>query len=468
MLSAARPDDFVGSGIVPENPGRRGADMLPVSAMNNRRRIGWFTCTAIVVANMVGTGVFTSLGYQVGGLPSGFVLLTLWALGAIFALCGALCYAELAAALPRSGGEYNFLSRIYGRPMGFMGGFVSATVGFAAPVTLAALAFGEYFAAVFPGSSPRLAATVVVLGVTAAHLVTIGLSRGFQVLFTSLKLLLILVIIVAGTLGGPSEPISFLPHSGDAALLFSAPFAVSLMYVMYAYSGWNAATYVTGEVRNPARDVPLGLIAGTLFVGVLYVALNAVFLKTVPMAAMVGKIDVGHLSAVAILGEEGGRVLSGFICAGLISTISAMTWAGPRVMQTIGEDFRSLRFFARTSSGGIPARAVIAQTVFVLVLLWNASFQHVLVSAQFALVICGLLTVAGVLVLRIREPRLARPFRCWGYPVTPLLFLTIAGFTLVYTAINEPHSARDGTLTVLAGLAIYYVGRAMRGKSRPA
>ncbi|HVE15747.1 MAG TPA: amino acid permease [Chthoniobacterales bacterium] len=432
------------------------------------RGIGWLTCTAIVVANMVGTGVFTSLGYQVGDLPSGFVLLTLWALGAIFALCGALCYAELSAALPRSGGEYNFLSRIYGRPMGFMGGFVSATVGFAAPVTLASMAFGEYFAAVFPGASPRIAATVVVLFVTMAHLVTLETSRGFQVIFTSLKLLLILVIIFAGTFAAPVASISFLPQHGDAGLLFSAPFAVALMYVMYSYSGWNAATYVTGEVRRPGHDVPWGLIAGTLFVGVLYVALNFVFLRTVPMSAMAGKIDVGHLSAVAIFGQEGGRILSGFICAGLISTISAMTWAGPRVMQTIGEDFDSLRFFARTTRAGIPARAVLAQGVFVLVLLWNASFQHILVSAQFALVICGLLTVAGLIVLRIREPELPRPFRCWGYPVTPLLFAAIAGFTLVYTATIQPVSARDGVLTVLLGLAVFYGGRWMRGKIRRA
>jgi len=437
-------------------------------AEERQRGIGWFTCTAIVVANMVGTGVFTSLGYQVPGLPSGFVLLMLWALGAVFALCGALCYAELAASLPRSGGEYNFLSRIYGRATGFMGGFVSATVGFAAPVTLAAIAFGAYFAAVFPGVPPLVAATVIVLVVTAAHLVTIDLSRNFQILFTTLKLLLIATIIAAGVVIGPSEPISFLPRSGDGALLLSAPFAVSLMYVMYAYSGWNAATYVTGEVRRPARDVPWGLIAGTLFVGVLYVALNAVFLKTVPMAAMADKIDVGHLAAVAIFGRDGGRILSGFICAGLISTISAMTWAGPRVMQTIGEDFYSLRFFARKTAGGIPARAVVLQAILVLVILWNAKFQDVLVSAQFALVLCGLLTVAGVVVLRVREPGLARPFRCWGYPVTPVLFAGIGGFTLIYTMFTQPHSAAVGAGTILAGFAVFFGGRWMRGKVRRA
>jgi len=193
-----------------------------------------------------------------------------------------------------------------------------------------------------------------------------------------------------------------------------------------------------------------------------------VFLKTVPMKAMADKIDVGHLAAVAIFGPGGGRILSGFICAGLISTISAMTWAGPRVMQTIGEDFHSLRFFARKTAGGIPVRAVVLQAILVLVILWNAKFQDVLVAAQFALVICGLLTVAGVMVLRLREPGLARPFRCWGYPVTPVLFAAIGGFTLVYTALTQPHSAAVGVATVLAGFAIFFSGRWMRGKMRRA
>ncbi len=430
------------------------------------KRVGLFTCMAIVVANMVGTGVFTSLGFQVADLPSGFTILVLWAVGAIFALCGALCYAELASALPRSGGEYNFLSRIYGRPLGFVGGFVSAMVGFAAPVTLAAMAFGEYLHATIPGVPTLPAATVVVLVVTLAHLGTIALSQGFQIVFTLLKLALIVVLIVAGAFWGPTEPISFLPQTGDAGLIFSAPFAVSLMYVMYAYSGWNAATYITGEVRRPGRDVPWGLILGTLFVGALYVGLNAIFLKTVPIDQLAGKLDIGNLSAVAIFGEQGGRIMSGFICAGLISTISAMTWAGPRVMQTIGEDFASLRFFAHTTRGGIPARAVLFQSVLVLILLWNSTFQRVLVSAQYALVVCSLLTVVGVVVLRVREPDLPRPFRCWGYPLTPLLFAATAVFTLIHTTIEEPRSAALGAGILVAGLGVYHFGCWMRGSLR--
>jgi APA family basic amino acid/polyamine antiporter len=238
------------------------------------------------------------------------------------------------------------------------------------------------------------------------------------------------------------------------------------MYVMYAYSGWNAATYIIGEVRNPARNVPWALIVGTVFVGGLYLAVNAVFLKTVPLATLSGKIDVGHLAAEAIFGPEGGRICSGFICAGLVSAVSAMTWAGPRVAATIGEDFSSLRLLARRTRGGIPANAVILQLALVLVLLWSATFQSVLLYTQFALVLCGLLAVIGVIVLRWREPDLARPFRCWGYPITPLLFAATAIFTLVYTAWDNPGHAAASIGTLTAGLGIYAVGRWRRQRLR--
>jgi APA family basic amino acid/polyamine antiporter len=436
--------------------------------MRHQTGIGWFTCTAIVIANMVGTGVFTSLGFQVGALPSGFVLLTLWALGAVFALSGALCYAELAAALPRSGGEYNFLARIYGRPVGFMAGFLSATVGFAAPIALAAMAFAKYLHAALPDVPQTLASTLIVCVVTAAHLFTLRSSQVFQNFFTGFKLTLIAALVLAGWFLGPREPVSFLPVRGDGALVFSAPFAVSLMYVLYAYSGWNAATYIIGEVRRPARDVPWALVAGTLFVGVLYVALNAIFLLTVPMDKLAGHIDVGHLSAEAIFGPQGGRIMSGLICAGLVSSLSAMTWAGPRVAATIGEDFSPLRFLARRTRGGIPAAAVLLQLGIVLLLLWSSTFESVLLYTQVALVVCSLLAVVGVIVLRVRAPELPRPFRCWGYPVTPLLFAAIAIFTLVYTTIQHPLQAIAGLGTLLLGLGIYFIGRRVRAKTRSA
>src|SRR5205814_3565838 len=231
--------------------------MASGSSFLSARTISPLTATFIVVANMVGTGIFTSLGFQVGGLPSGFAIMAIWMAGGICALCGALSYAELGAALPRSGGEYNFLREIYHPAVGFLAGWISATVGFAAPVAIAAIAFGTYFAEVVPGANPLFLSLAVVTICTVVLLRDLKLGSAFQNGSTILKVALILVIIVAGLCVKSTEPISFLPTKTDGALILSAPFAVSLYWVMYAYSGWNASTYIVGQLRYPSRTIPL-------------------------------------------------------------------------------------------------------------------------------------------------------------------------------------------------------------------
>ena len=266
--------------------------------------------------------------------------LLVWAVGGIVALCGALSYAELAAALPRSGGEYNFLSAIYHPAIGFMGGFVSVTVGFSAPIALSAMALGKYMAAALPGIPAAWVSVVAVVILAAVHSLTVRASGNFQVVITTLKVGLIAAFVGLGfLLGGPP---AFAPHQGDFGLIFSGPFAVSLMFVLYSYSGWNAAAYIIGEVRVPQRTVPGALLVATVVVTILYVLLNAVFLMSGPMDAFSGKIEVGEIAARNLLGEQGGRVMAGLIAGGLISSVSAMTWAGPRVAQAVGQDFPAL------------------------------------------------------------------------------------------------------------------------------
>ena len=215
------------------------------------RTVSTVTAAAIAVADMIGIGVFTSLGFQVSGIPSPFSVLMLWVVGGIAALCGALSYAELAAAFPRSGGEYNYLSRIYGQAVGFMAGWVSATVGFAAPVALAAMAFGEYFQGVVPGAPPLLLGLAATWVIAFVHVSGIKPGTAFHNASTALKLALIVVLIIAGLAFGEPQPISFAPTLKDLDYMTAAPFAVGLVFVMYAYSGWNAATYIAGEVRDP-------------------------------------------------------------------------------------------------------------------------------------------------------------------------------------------------------------------------
>jgi APA family basic amino acid/polyamine antiporter len=436
---------FIEPGVTQPIPTRRAVPSVTLT-----------TATCIVVANMIGTGVFTSLGFQVTDLPSPFVILCLWVLGGAVALCGALSYAEVAAALPRSGGEYHFLSRIFHPALGFLAGWTSATVGFAAPIALSAMAFGTYAKGLAPGVSPLLLSLVLVWGTSAIHFS--GLRRGsaFQNWFTFLKVALIVAFIVAGFLARRAPAVSFLPARHDWRLMTGGAFAISLVYVMYSYSGWNASTYIVNEIRDPVRNVPRSVFVGTLVVLVLYVALNAAFLRTTPMAAMAGQLEVGLIAGRQIFGGVGGQVVAALICLGLISSVSSMIWIGPRVTVAMGEDLPGLALLAIKTRNGTPRVALGAQAIITTVLLLSGKFEDVLVYIQMALILFSALTVLGVIVLRVREPGLPRPYRTWGYPVTPVLFLLVSAIMVFYVVQTKPWQSLAGLGTVLAGLIVYF------------
>ena len=415
------------------------------------------TAISIVVANMVGTGVFTSLGFQVADLPSAFVIVCLWTLGGVVALGGALSYAELAAALPRSGGEYHFLSRIFHPALGFLAGWTSATVGFAAPIALAAMAFGTYAKGLMPGVSPLLLSLIVVWGTSAIHFT--GQKRGskFHNWFTGAKVVLMVAFIVAGFVTRATPGVSFLPARNDLHLMTGSSFAIALVYVMYSYMGWNASTYIVNEIRDPKRNVPRSVFLGTLAVLVLYVALNAAFLRSTPLAAMSGQLEVGLIAGRQIFGAAGGQVVAALISLGLISAVSSMIWIGPRVTVAIGEDLPALSLLAIQTKNGTPRVALGVQAVITTVLLLTGTFQGVLVYIQIALILFSALTVLGVIVLRVREPGLARPYKTWGYPVTPVLFLLVSGFMIFYLLKTQPTKSLEGLGTVILGLLFYFL-----------
>lgn len=407
---------------------------------------------------MIGTGVFTSLGFQLQDIQSPFVLIMLWVVGGVIALCGALSYAELGAALPRSGGEYNFLSHIYHPGAGFVSGWISATIGFAAPTALAAMTFAAYLSSVFPNVSKTGSAVTLVLVVACAHAFNRRASARFQQTFTVLKVLLIVAFCVV-VLGYNSEPqeISFLPLTGDAALFTGTGFAVSLIYVNYAYTGWNAATYLSSELDEPSRHLPRILTIGTLTVLVLYLLLNMVFLYSTPMGAMIGKLEIGYIVAHHALGEQGANSIGLVLAILLVSTVSAMVLAGPRVLHAIGSDFRALRFLAVSNGHGVPVAAIGFQTVLTVAMVVSATFDAVLVFAGFTLALNTFFAVLGLIVLRIRQPDLPRAFRVPGYPFTPILFLALTAWTLVFLAQNRPVEIGWAAAAIAAGVAFYFV-----------
>ncbi len=410
---------------------------------------------------MIGTGVFTSLGFQVAGTPSVFPLLLLWVVGGVIALCGALSYGELAAALPRSGGEYHYLSVIYHPAVGFLSGWASATVGFAAPTALAAVALGEYVHRIYPETSVRgLAAAVVVL-LTLVHSRSVRLGGRVQVVLTVLKVLVVCLLILAVWWPGlpnvlPASGVA--PVLGDGELVLSPAFAVSLVYVSYAYSGWNAAAYIAGEIEQPQRNLPRILLTGTALVAALYIGLNYAFLRVTPLAELKGELEVGLLAAQHIFPAPIASLMGLTIGALLTSTISAMTFAGPRIVQTIGEDLPALRWLAHRQPGsGVPLRALLVQVGLTLAFILTGSFEQVLIYAGFVLSLFTFLTVAGVFVLRLQRPDMPRPYRAWGYPVTPLLFLLLNGWTMWFLISQRPLESLAGAGTLLIGLPLYYL-----------
>ena len=420
------------------------------------------TVTAVVIANMIGTGVFTSLGFQLLDIQSGFAILLLWALGGLIAVCGSMTYAELGSALPRSGGEYNFLTEIYHPSAGFISGWISATIGFSAPTALAAITFSTYLMTIFPEINNdwlrKIIACSLIVILAFIHSSNRKSSGGLQMIFTVIKVGVIILFCFGAILFAKNiQPVSFSPNSNDISTIFSGSFAVSLIYVSYAYTGWNAATYLSSEIERPQKYLPLILISGTTIVTVLYILLNFVFLSVAPIEDMQGKIEIGFIAAQSAFGGSVANFTGLVLSLLLISTVSAMTIAGPRVLQVIGEDFKVLNILSRKRKDGIPSTAIYIQSLIAIIFILSSSFESILVFAGFTLALNSFVTVIAVFVLRSKQPNLPRPYKTFGYPFTPLIYLALTGWTLYFVIINRPIEVLFSLGIILSGLIFYYI-----------
>jgi APA family basic amino acid/polyamine antiporter len=422
-----------------------------------QHKIGFNTAVSIVIANMIGTGVFTSLGFQVLGIESGFALIILWVVGGILALCGALTYGEIGAAFPESGGEYNYLSKLYHPAVGFISGWVSVTVGFAAPIAAAAVALGQYVSKVYPSINAVILALSIIAIITLIHSINLKAGSLFQRIFTIVKVVCIIMFVGFGLFHVPEHTVNFSADTTAWNDIFSKGFAISLIYVTYAYSGWNAASYISGEMKDAKRNLPKALFVGTLIVMVIYTLLNYVFLYSVPIPELKGVLEVGYLSANKIFGVQVGQFMSLVIAVLLISTISAMVLAGPRVMKSMGTDIKGLRFFAVSNKNNVPYVAIIFQSVIAVVLVLTSSFQSLITYVGFTLNLFTFLTVAGIFILRFKHKHIETSYKTFLYPITPLLFLSIILFILVYIMIEKPVESLYGLGTVLLGLFVYFI-----------
>lgn len=433
--------------------------------MNSTYKIGFFTAISLVIANMIGTGVFTSLGFQLFDIYSVFSILMLWLLGGVISFCGALVYCELGVAIPRSGGEYAYLSKLIHPSVGFLSGWVSSTVGFAAPVALASMALGSYVHTILPSVNVTVCALSVVAVITVIHATNLKTGSNFQKVLTFLKVFVILGFIIAGFCYTPEHQITVEPQPDSKREIFSSAFWVSLIYVSYAYSGWNAASYLAGDMENPKKNLPRALLIGTGIVTVIYVILNYIFLYSTPANELVGVLEIGHVSAMHIFGEYMGKFMSLIIAFLLLSSISAMIMAGPRIIKSMGEDLSILRFLSKTNKNNVPYVAVIAQSGITVILIISAKFEQVLTFVGFSLSIFTFLTVFSVFILRAKK--MSSPaYKTWGYPVTPLIFLALNGYILFKVFQDKPTESLLGLLNVAVGGIIYVAGKLVLEKKQ--
>lgn len=427
----------------------------PSAASQPQRVMGCFSATMIVVASMIGTGVFTTTGLLLQETPSAPAVLIAWLIGGWGAFFGAVSYAELVAMSPRNGGEYQLLSQIFHPSIGFVAGWISLIVGFSAPIASTAMAFGAYASTSFDWIDPFWAALIAILVFSLIHAIRVTLGTLIQNTFTALKLLLVGTFVIGGLVLGDFGNIFNEPVTQTASSMLSPGFAVGLIFVTYAYTGWNGSAYIAGEIKNPTKSLPRALALGTAIVTTVYLGLNAVFLAAAPTARLSGVVEVGSVAAISLFGEGIGRMLSAVISLLLLSSLSAMIMSGPRIYQSIGEDYPTFRFLARRVGGSGPFWAICLQTVIAVMMLLTTKFDALITYMGFTLSLNAALTVAGVFVQRIRFPNAKRPYRCWGYPVTPFLFIILSLWMVAFTIYDKPMVAVSGIITILSGLGLY-------------
>ena len=428
-------------------------------ALKKRRHLSIWTAASFVIASMIGTGVFTSLGYQLVDIQSIFPLIMLWVIGGIVALCGALSYSELATIYPRSGGEYHLLSIIIHPSIGFAAGIVSATVGFTAPSVLASMALGNYLSPLIPFIDPIIIALVVIISIHTLHMTNFRWGIIFQDSFTLVKIGLIIFFIIFGFFVENKEQISIIPAIGDIKIILSPEFAISLIWVSYAYTGWNSSVYIAGEIEDPKVNIPKSMIVATMFVTALYLLLNYIFLYTTPIDLMVGKVEVGYIAGQQIFGRFGGKLISLGISILLLSTVSSYVYIGPRIMHAMGEDHKVLGILSSKNASGIPIKSFWIQLIISIIFILTSTFEQVLLYAGISLIITTVFTVIALFVLRITEPNLNRRYKVVGFPIIPILYLMLNGWILYFSFQRAFIESVIGCAIFIIGVVLYFISR---------
>jgi APA family basic amino acid/polyamine antiporter len=444
------------------------------------RKLGLFPLTNIVVANMIGAGIFTTSGLLMQDLNNPIIMIILWVVGGTIAICGALSYGELGAAIPRAGGEYAFLSRLYHPALGFLSGWVSFFVGFSAPVAASAIGFVEYMTRAFPEILrlgifdesieatilKKLYAILIIVLFTAVHVRGLEFGANVQNVLTILKVGLIVGLIVAGFAFGKGSWDHF-SQGADFNFGFGGwkVIGLSLMWIMFAYSGWNASAYIGSEVKNPSKNMPRSLIMGTGIVILLYFCLNLIYIYAVAPPDMEGVISIAGLAASNLFGQSFEKILSIMISFALFSSLSAYIILGPRVYYSMARDKYFFRFASDVHKKfRVPAKSIMLQGVIAAVMVLFGTFDQLLTYMGFSLGIFPLLAVLGV--FKVRRLNMS-PYKLPGFPIAPVLYIS-AGIAILFLAFfQRPTESSIAIATVLIGIPVYWVFKKKYGSGGP-
>jgi APA family basic amino acid/polyamine antiporter len=413
------------------------------------KKISWKTAAGIVVANMIGTGVFTSLGFQLAVVQNTWTILLLWTFGGIMALLGALVYAELGTHFRRTGGDYIFLSETIHPLVGYLYAWVSLVVGFSAPIAIAAMAMNNYLSPVV--GETQLPGLIFLVLIPAVHIFSVSSSAKFQNGMTILKIIFVLALIGLGVAFGSnieSPALNFSDSWKEEILL--PGFAVSLIYVFYAYTGWNSAAYIIEEVDQPRKNLPKALIGATLLVMVIYVLLQLVLLKHASISQLSGQVQVADIAFGNLFGPNGALWVSLFIGIQLIATISGYAWVGPRVTYAMAKDYKLWKPLAKVNAKNIPVRAIILNTCISLVLFITGSFEQIMLYAGFILQLMSTVTVYSSLKIKKQEG-FKTPFK----PLPQLIYLGFSIALMGYLLVDRPVESLAGIGILILGWVVY-------------
>ncbi len=417
------------------------------------QKIGWKTAAAIVISNMIGTGVFTSLGFQLADVQNSWSIILLWTIGGMLALIGAFTYAELGTHFKESGGDYIFLSRIIHPFAGYLYAWISLTIGFAAPIAISAMAMTHYLGPINESIFTDWFGIGIIILITAVHSVSVGQSGRFQAISTVVKLAFVLALIGLGFYYAPSEVNSLnFDNSWQSEILLPG-FAISLIYVTYAYTGWNSAAYIVDEIEDPRNNLPKALLIGTAIVMILYIVLQLVFLRHAGVDDLAGNVEVADIAFTKLFGRSGGFWVSVFIALQLVATISGYLWVGSRITFAMAKENPLWKILACKNANGIPVRALWAQAIISILLTMTGTFEQVMLYASFALQLMGTLTIGSLLLLKRSGNTFTSPLR----PYLQIIYIVFSIWVLGFMLYGQPYESFIGLAFVAVGGITYFL-----------